>query len=346
MENDLRQPSELEAFDRRIANYIRAEQFADAERLLRDAAAQYSSPATDLALKISDIRIDGWSAFNERIEALSKSGKPITAAWLHISNYTDDADDGLRHPVIELGYLHDGRVAFSQESTQSLLEMSANYPAPWTGAPDEDGQELEVLGLGQLNDTLVKRDWRASNIDTPTIRIADAIAQWFLKLYFHWAVHRTLSEHGLTRDIPLIVGSHGVGPWCNAIYRRSKLFAINPKRQPTKRENAKLQVEIEYQIGEWKKAWSYCDLMARRESPSHKELVLSFRHRANKWFAGTPFEGTYPCELKEADFEYFLLRWRGYRDPDFVVPEPPVAAPLPATSIGNKISRFFGRRGL
>jgi hypothetical protein len=347
--NDLTKPTELNAFGQQIAALIRAEQHDEADQVLREASSHYSSPATVIATMInaSDIRVTGWSAFNERIEFLSvKLGKPISAAWLHISNYTDDAADGLRHPVIELGYLHDGRVLFSGETLESLLEMCVAYPAPWTGSPDADGQELDISGLGQLNDWLIKREWGAAVIGTPTIRIADAIAEWFLKLCFHRAIHRELHEQGLVRDIPLIVGSHDVGPWCQAIYRRSKSFTLDAKKRPDRllaeQEEAdeRLRRErTEVWIAEVTKFRDH--LRNRYAHPSQVEYAAARIAELFKFSLPIPLRRM-PWDMKDAEFADLLHRIRYFRDPKST---PPPLSSEPPPGLARRINSFgFGRK--
>ena len=135
MHADLASHAGLTAFGQTISDRIRAESHDEVEALLRSALGDYPSPAADLALALaaSSVRVAGWSALNARIEALSASTKPITAIWLHLSNYTDDAADGLRHPAVEIGYLRDGDVAFSREALDRFTPLQkfgivAEYP--------------------------------------------------------------------------------------------------------------------------------------------------------------------------------------------------------------------------
>jgi hypothetical protein len=342
MHADLTTPADLAVFGQTISDLIRAERHEEAEALLRAALPDYPSPAAAIALDLAEnaVRIEGWAAFNERIEALSAKGEPITAVWLHLSNYTDDADDGLRHPAIELGYLRDGRVAFSQASTDDLLKMSARYPARWTGAPDEDGVELVVHGLERLNDWLVKFDGVPAGQEAEQLRVSIALAEWFRTLRWQQAVHAIVARHGLTREIPVIVGSHDAGPWCAAIYRRSKPFSIATRRQPTQRETEQLHHDIQGQIGAWENVRASLEMMNGAETAAYYEAAKDVRHMADRWFVGTLFEGEYPLESDKADFERFLQRWRHHRDPVHF----PAPAPKPAPSFG--LRRIFGRKGL
>ncbi|HEX9953640.1 MAG TPA: hypothetical protein VGB48_00285 [Allosphingosinicella sp.] len=349
---DLTSLSDVKQFDDQIAALIRGERHHEAERLLKAELARYPSPAASLILDLSldTVHVDGWPAFNERIEALSGRGKLITAVWLHLSNYNDDAEDGLRHPAVEHGYLRDGRTAFSEKSTDELLELSGAYPAPWTGSPDEDGHELEIKGLERLNDWLLKFEMPEAHPNTSTLRASSRIAQWFLLLRYHQAIHRELAKSGLSRDIPVLVGTHDVGPWCMAVYRRTKPFVIDQARKPTKKEQEELRHSIEYQVGVWQ---------SRRLDNEHyfgtfgseKYLKEAFdtRHMADRWFNGTPFEGLYPLEMPQADFDRFIQGWKHYRDPSTFA-APPLRqqpAPAPTAPTGpSVVRRLFGRKGL
>lgn len=348
MDTDLTQHSHLRDFGEQICGLIRAERHQEAEAILQNALRVYSSPIASLALGLApgDVRIAGWPEFNRRIEELSRAGEPITATWLHISNYTDDADDGLRHPVIEMGYLRDGRVAFSRETTASLLAMCARYPAPWTGAPDEDGQELEIIGLERLNDSLVKLDWEEPGIDTKTMRVSIALAEWLLTLRYHQAVHRELSCVGLVRDIPVITGSHAVGPWCTAIYRRSKSFQVPAERPSEARNGKRLQEEFDYEVGVWKNVRIYHELGTPFGSQAYRDRVIKDRHMADTLLAGTPFEGFYPLEVSKEKFEDFIARWRNYRDP--VGHKLPRFASVQVSPVSpvSPVRRVFGRKQL
>lgn len=332
---------------------IRAEQHVEAEKLLRQAATQYPSQATEIAIKAdaNDVRIVGWPEFNARVELLcNKLEKPITAAWLLISNYTDDGADGLRHPVIELGYLHDGRVSFSNETVQSLLSMCVEYPAPWTGSPDADGQELEILGLGPLNDLLVKRDWDDPIIDTPAMRTADAIAEWFLKLHFHRAVHRELNEHGLVRDIPLIVGSHDVGPWCTAIYQRSKSFLLRQEHQPhhlLDQEEREKKRRYAAATESWIEEITKFRDTFRGRHPHRNQIEFAEARLAMIFKFSIPMTlSRQPWEMNDAEFAALIHKIRYTRDPDSRPPLPPSPSISGATSgLVRRINATgFGRK--
>jgi hypothetical protein len=116
------------------------------------------------------------------------------------------------------------------------------------------------------------------------------IAEWFRTLRFHEAVFRTLSECGLSRDIPIIVGAHDVGPWCTAIYRRSREFKTERNRRLSKKETEALREKIEWQLKTWRDA---------RSVNAHYD-PKGRRHMADRWFADTPFAGTDPLEMSDA----------------------------------------------
>ncbi|HZG07576.1 MAG TPA: hypothetical protein VEZ70_01190 [Allosphingosinicella sp.] len=349
---DLASSSNFKQFDDEVSALIRGERHHEAERLLKAQLTKYPSPAASLIhdLGLDAVQVEGWPAFNERIEALSATGKPITAAWLHLSNYTDDSDDGLRHPVVELGYLRDGRIAFSETSTDELLELSGAYPAPWTGSPDEDGHELEIKGLERLNDWLLKFEMPEAHPNDPTLRASMRIAEWFLLLRYHQAVRGKLAKSGLSRDIPLIVGAHDVGSWCMAVYRRTKPFVIDRARKPTKKEQEELRHSIEYQVGVWQSKRADTEhYFGPFGSERYLKEVIDKRHMAERWFKDTPFEGLYPLEMRQADFDRFIEGWKHFRDPStFAAPPPPekLNPPPPPPSGPSVMRRLFGRKGL
>lgn len=324
-------------FDAALADLLRAPNHAEAEALLAQVLRAFPSPATTLCLDLlpEAVQVEGWAHFNERLATLVRD-LPATAVWLDLSNYTDEADDGLRHPVVEIGYVTDGKVAFSQETRDSLLAMSATYPAPWTGGPDEDGTELVVTGLGPLNDWLIRREG-----DDGTPPAAVAAAQWFELLRYHQAITRNLSDQGLVADIPLIVGAHDVGPWCKAIMYRAKPFAgdLPPAADPRKR--ARLEAEIAMQIRGWENERARLEMTCGVGTRACLERAREQRDVADRLLAGTPLAGTYPLELDAAGFARFLQDWRRYRDPDGTPPEPPRPAPPPPIGL----RRIFGRRG-
>jgi len=325
------------SFDEALAGMLRAQDYAQAEAVLTDVLETYRSPLTALCLGLphDGVRVDGWAHFNERLSALSKT-LPATAVWLNLSNQTDDGDDGLRHPGLEIGYLKDGKIAFSRESRASLLAMSATYPAPWTGSPDEDGFELTVTGLGPLNDWLVR--WEN---DDESLAPSVQAAEWFQLLRYHQAIARKLQNKGLVLDIPVLVGGNSIGPWCVAVLYRGVPFkgSFPPTSDPRKR--AKLEAEIAYQIDAWETVRASCTISYPFGTADYLIKARGIRHMADNWFVGTPFEGTYPLEMDEANFAHFLQRWRHYRDPDFSPPPPP---PLPLRPTLRK--GLFGRRGL
>jgi hypothetical protein len=82
---------------------------------------------------------------------------------------------------------------------------------------------------------------------------------------------------------------------------------------------------------------------------SHGALAKTFRHMADRWFAGTPFEGLYPLEMEQEDFDHFSQRWQHYLDPSGFAAPPLPARPAPALPVPAAptiMRRLFGRKGL
>lgn len=354
MEYDLNKTEGARAFGDDIAELIRSKKFDQAEAFLRQFAGQYPSKSTELALAISatQVRITGWDEFNIRIKELSRTSEPpITGVLVNISNYTDDAADGLRHPALEIGYLQDGTIAYSRQDEKSLLEMSRLNKQPWNGDAHYDGYELSISGLQHLNDWLIKKHDFLGPTHPTRDAIADKIAEWFLILHYHRATRDALQEHGLVMDIPIIVGSHDFGPLCETFLYRSKPFAVDDATLEARDVADKL--ERQRVRDEWL-AETIARFMQQRQSVTLWPADHNPRQRAVHFESASaqnamtlkairfPLPQTKEVwEMREDEFQDFLMRFRHHHDPERY----PLARPREGI-LRRILPTGFGRKGI
>jgi hypothetical protein len=82
---------------------------------------------------------------------------------------------------------------------------------------------LTVPGLRGVNGALLRHvDERGGAVATDE-DVAAYLGWWWLHLRFRQALARHLDEHGLALTVPVLAGSHDVGPWLVTVHRVTRL---------------------------------------------------------------------------------------------------------------------------
>ena len=195
-----------------VAGLIRAGRFEDAERVLADELRAHPGAIATACLAVppDGVEVIGWDALDAELTRLVRRGHPISAVGLDLSNYHDsDTDDWWdKDPCVEVTVYSDADFPFSTSELDEVLRACETYPAPWTGGGLVDVDvHPGTRGLRGVNGAVL-RDAEAGGLDG-----ARPIGWWWQHLRFRQAVARHLAERGLALLVPVLAGSHDVGPW-------------------------------------------------------------------------------------------------------------------------------------
>jgi hypothetical protein len=222
-------------YGRAVADLIRAERHDLAEDMLMFDLSSLSAPLAKLCLetRTDPVELTNWTVLQQMIFRPTRSGDLCTAVTMDLSNYAlhpQEKPEELVEPTVEVGFLTDSSFPFSTSSREEILAQNETYGVPWHGYYEfttamisELGTLMSVVGLARLNSAveLDKARYarsRAGQPGVPADYVAYRLAEWLRALRYHKAVKRYLDQEGLARRIPVIVGSHDVGPFLEAVY--------------------------------------------------------------------------------------------------------------------------------
>ncbi len=211
-----------------IAALLRKHDWEATERLLSERLTGYPGPIATACRGIAgdQVTLDGWEEVDADLVDLCRRGRGVTAIGLDLSNYSD-ADGPTwwdQEPIVEFAAFTDEVFPFSESRRQDLLDLSETFPAPWIGQPlGEETAHLTVTGLRALNGALLHRSsvepWRPkASGRLADESVAEYLGWWWLHLRFHQAVARDLEKRGLALAVPVLVGTHDVGPWLQTVH--------------------------------------------------------------------------------------------------------------------------------
>ena len=85
-----------------------------------------------------------------------------------------------------------------------------------------------MTGLRALNGALLHRasvvPWQPSSTTRlENESVAEYLGWWWMHLRFHQAVARDLDERGLAFSLPVVVGTHDVGPWLQVVHTAGRV---------------------------------------------------------------------------------------------------------------------------
>lgn len=216
------------SFGGEIAGLLRRREYDQAEKVLVEHLTAFPGPIATACRGVADghVVLSGWEEVDADLVDLCRRDVRVTAVGLDLSNYSDAEGHSWwdREPVVELKVFTDEVYPFSESRRQDLLDLSETYPAPWTDQTlGEESAHLAVSGLRALNGALVHHAsveaWNPQS-ETPlsTEAVAEYLGWWWQHLRFHQAVTRDLDERGLALGVPVLVGTHDVGPWIQAVH--------------------------------------------------------------------------------------------------------------------------------
>ena len=319
-----------------VADLIRAERHDIAEDTLIAGLASLHVPLAELCLETRTnlVELTQWDTLQQMIFRPLDSGALCTAVGLDLSNYGNQCmtpGEGVE-PSVEVKFYSDESFPFSIKSRDEILAENASDGAvPWHGSVDDFATfEMDVVGLARLNSAVeldkaqrVARTWPSSPTPAPATAnyVGFRLAQWLLTLRYHRAVKHHLAREGLARRLPVIVGSHDVGPFLEAVYYAA------PSRESAEEAEARMaaawkaqrragRAERERQL--WETADSMRDmrkaLRAARFWPSRRVRLLRDYYEAKEALLfkvqelGRPHRPSWKI-ADDAEFERFLKQF-------------------------------------
>ena len=227
-----------------IADLIRAEQHDLADATLIAGLASLHVPLAELCLETQTnvVELTQWDKLQRMIFHPLDSGGLCTAVGLDLSNYGQGrkTPEGVE-PSVEVKFYSDESFPFSVKSRDEILaeNASVSHTVPWHGSRDDYATfVMDVVGLARLNRAVEPaeaqrnaRQWPATPAPAAANYVAFRLAEWLLALRYHRAVKHYLDREGLARHIPVIVASHDVGPFLEAVYYPA------PPRESAKNES-------------------------------------------------------------------------------------------------------------
>jgi hypothetical protein len=221
-------PAEDVAHAAAVSSLLRTGRLHEAESVLRDAFVALPGPVASACLESppASVEVVGWDELNADLARLTRSGHAVSAVGLDLSNYNDSTTDEWwdKEPCVEFAAYTDSAFPFSGSTTEEMLRVSETYAAPWTGCMlgQEDAYPT-VSGLRRVNGALLRHEEeRGRSVSSPEDAAAE-LGWWWQHLCFRAAVVRHLDAAGLALTVPVLAGSHDVGPWLVTVHPVSRL---------------------------------------------------------------------------------------------------------------------------
>ena len=226
-----------------VADLIRAERHDLAEDTLIAGLVSLHVPLADLCLetRTNVVELTQWDTLQQMIFRPLDSGGLCTAVGLDLSNYGERrmTPEGVE-PSVEVKFYSDESFPFSVKTRDQILaeNASVSYSVPWHGCREDFATfVMDVVGLARLNRAVEPdaaqrnaRQWPPTPAPAAANYVAFRLAEWLLALRYHRAVKHHLDREGLARRLPVIVGSHDVGPFLEAVYYPARR-ASRPRRR-------------------------------------------------------------------------------------------------------------------
>ena len=232
------------AFDREVADMIRAGRFNDAGAFLERGLAHCRTRLADAARTTTSdaVRILDWEKLDAECARLLAAGVSIGAIGLNLSNY-NDSSTGVWHdkePAIEFSVYGHNAFDFSSTTLEEILRVSVEPPTPWQGrmTATERPVTTRVSGLRSLNSALLEyanaSPWgppsaARDGLAAPEEYVAFALGEWMLHLRFHQTVARIVTYAGLAALVPVLIGEHDVGPFIRSVVMPGRISGTPPR---------------------------------------------------------------------------------------------------------------------
>jgi hypothetical protein len=311
--------------DAELATLLRTHAWAEAEALMGQALESVPGPVAAACLATPDrVEVEGWDKLDAGLVRRTRRGDEITAVGLDLSNYHDARGDDWwdKEPAVEVvGYL-DSAFPFSTATTAELLAASVSYSAPWTGRMSGDiGMPLFITGLQRLNGAVLRHHDDDTPGADPREDAAAHLGAWWQKLRFRQAVARHLESRGMALLVPVLVGSHDVGPWLVTVQdvphvsdheeTTERLLAEEDKenRRAYQRVSDDTARELWELRENSRKSWGLLNGGKRRTYVELADARLAMVCQV----AGLPKPSTSIARMPEAEFRSIVIGWMDHR---------------------------------
>ena len=246
-------------YGRAFADLIRAERHDLAEDRLTSDLATLRVPLAELCLetRADAVELTDWETLGQLIFQPLRDGGLCSAIGLDLSNYADlpPTPEGWVELSVEVPFYSDSAFPFSTATREEILAVNASDPTPWQGRFEDVGPfGMLTVGLARLNSAIEGHSTRRHlppgpgqpPAPAPAEFVAYRLATWFRALRFHQTAKRYLDHEGLARRIPVIVGSHGAGPFLEAVYYPA------PSRESAAAATARMQAAVDARREAWR----------------------------------------------------------------------------------------------
>ncbi len=325
-DHDLRSPDGRAAADAAISALIRAGRLVEAETWLTGALSEHPGAVATACLAVppDGVTIRGWDELDADLTRLVRGGHHVSAVGLNLSNYHDtDADDWWdKEPAVEVTAYTDEHFPFSTATLQEMLAASATYAAPWTGAGlGQDEVHPRVSGLRGVNGALLRHQEERGRTFETDDDLAAYLGWWWQHLRFRQAVAGHLDAHGLALTVPVLAGSHDVGPWLVTVHPVMRESEHHARTEELLAERARLHLErydavtnetvaelVSLREGS-RGGWGWRNRDKRRTYVGHADARLALVCR----WAGLGAPTASIDKLGDAEFDAIVTGWVAHR---------------------------------
>lgn len=187
---------------------------------------------------VNPIRIKGLSKAFERLDDFeiarnverarsagrARDFRPVTAIGIDISSYIWDGVPKHGEPLpFEVYFYTDHDFPFSTADHNRLVEIAGTAPLPWQGGGEVETAICTVGIHPYIGALLALREEEAWGAD---VNARIFLAEWWLYALIARELARALDGRPAPRVVPVILGTHGLGPHAHTVLYTRKHFEL------------------------------------------------------------------------------------------------------------------------
>ncbi len=227
--HDLATPDGQDDYGNDLHALMRAGQFDEASALLARDIADLSTELWEIcdAARADALTLHGWSALSAAL--VDPEWAQITAVGIDISGHGINPTGD---PNLEISFYSDDSFPFSSAGRDAILAENEGYGTPWQGSFDAiDVVDLRIEGMADLHGVIVDEQGRTERPEPGSdAAVALFLAIWWRTAQFHRLIHDLHAREGLSREVPIVVGSHDCGPFMETVIA---VEVTEPSEAPT-----------------------------------------------------------------------------------------------------------------
>lgn len=220
-------PIDSTAFRRELEAQLRDGGADAALARVRSVLATLAQTGSALALQCLEVgpehvAVAGWAKLADRVAALDRPGKPITAIGIDLSDpgaHGDQRPDPAGHlePYIETNFFSDAAYSFSCSDRDTLLAGYSGSGSKWQGCFVDIDDTISITGLADVYGPIyaleqVRARVRSGGADFEMAVVGSS----FVAILVHLAVRDAVRRQGLPRPMAVLVGSNESYPYFDA----------------------------------------------------------------------------------------------------------------------------------